>query len=150
MSLAAGAAMCPASSGASGFGARFVEAVVEDGLGMRRGPAVRQHLLQAQIVRMQAEQKVADVSPRLDAMTLRTGQDRVQHGRPRPRRFAAQEEPILSANGLVPKGPLAHVVVDRQTTIFGVATQRLPLVSCVGDRLGQAALGQRLAANCAK
>ena len=68
---------------------------------MRRGPAIRQHLLQGQVICMEAEQKIADVSPWLDAMTLGTRQDRVQHGGSRSRRFAAQEEPILAANCLV-------------------------------------------------
>ena len=71
-----GAAMSPAGSGASGFGSGFVEPMGEDGLGMRRGPAVGQHLIQPRIVRMQAEEKVAYIAPRLDPMTLRTGQDR--------------------------------------------------------------------------
>ena len=43
---------------------------------MRRSPAVGQHLLQAQGVRMQAEKKVAHVAPRLDPMTLGAGEDR--------------------------------------------------------------------------
>jgi hypothetical protein len=48
----------------------------EDGLGVCRGPAVGQHLIQSRIVRMQAEEKVAYVTPGLDPMTLRAGQDR--------------------------------------------------------------------------
>src|SRR3990167_9118957 len=106
----------------------------ENGFGMRRVPAVGQHLVQPPVVRMQAEEKVAHVAPWLDPMTLCTGEDRVQHRRSRTRGLAPQEEPILSANGLVPKRSLAHVVVDRQTTVFRVATQRLPLVACIGDR----------------
>jgi len=37
---------------------------------------VGQHLVQPPIVRVQAEEKFAYVAPRLDAMTLRTGEDR--------------------------------------------------------------------------
>ncbi len=47
-----GTAMSAAGSGASGFGSGLVEAVGENGLGMRRGPPVRQHLFQSGIVRM--------------------------------------------------------------------------------------------------
>ena len=43
-----------------------------------------------------------------------------RHHHPRTRGLTAQEEPVVSANGLVPKGPLAHITVDRQTTILGV------------------------------
>ena len=43
--LAAGAAMGTAGHGASGFGSGFVEPMGENGLGMRRGPAVEQHLV---------------------------------------------------------------------------------------------------------
>jgi len=109
--LLAGAAMGPARSCPSGFGAGFVQPMVEDGLGMCRSPAVGQQLVQPLVIRMQAQQKIAYVAPRLDPMTLRTGEDRTQHRRAWPRRLTAQEEPIFSANGLVPKGPLAHVIV---------------------------------------
>ena len=74
--MGAGAAMSTAGSGTSGPGSGFVEPMGEDGLGMCRSPAVRQHLIQARIVRMQAEEKVAYVTPGLDPMTLGTGQDR--------------------------------------------------------------------------
>ena len=53
--VAAGAAMSAASSGANGFGSAFVQPVGEDCFGMRRGPAVGQHLLETQVVGMQAE-----------------------------------------------------------------------------------------------
>jgi hypothetical protein len=73
---AAGAAMSVTQPGASGFGSGFVQPMGKYGLGMRRGPAVGQQLLQPRIVRMQAQQKIAYVAPWFDAMTLRTGQDR--------------------------------------------------------------------------
>ena len=68
--------MGAAGSGTSGFGSGFIEPMGEDGLGMRRGPAVGQHLVQPRIVRVQSKEKFAYVAPRLNAMTLRTGQDR--------------------------------------------------------------------------
>ena len=80
---------------------------------MRRGPAVGQHLIQPRIVRMQAEEKLAYIAPWLESMALHAGQDSAQHSRPRTSGFAAQEEPVLSANSLVPKGPLAHIIIDR-------------------------------------
>ena len=57
-SLAVGAAMGAAGLGAGGFGSGFLQPMGEDGLGMRRGPAVGQHLVQPRIVCMQAEEKV--------------------------------------------------------------------------------------------
>ena len=74
--LVAGAAVSPSRPCASGFGSGFVEPMGEDCLGMCRSPAVGQHLFQSPVICMQAEQKVAYVAPRLDPMTLRTGEDR--------------------------------------------------------------------------
>jgi hypothetical protein len=44
-SMGVGAAMSTAGSGTSGLGSGFFEAVVENGRGMRRCPAVGQHFL---------------------------------------------------------------------------------------------------------
>ena len=74
--LGVGTAMSPTGLGTSGFGSGLVEPMGEDGLGMRRSPAVGQHLIQSRIVRMQAEEKVAYIAPGLDPMTLGAGQDR--------------------------------------------------------------------------
>ena len=93
--------MGPTCSGASRLGSGFVEPMGEDGLGMRCGPAIGQHLIQPRVVCMQAKEKVPYVAPRLDPMTLRPGEDRIQHGCSRARSLAAQEEPILSPNGLM-------------------------------------------------
>jgi len=71
-----GAAMSPTCSGASRLGSGLVESMGEDRLGMSRGPAVGQHLIQPRIVCMQAEEKVTDIAPWLEPMTLRAGQDR--------------------------------------------------------------------------
>jgi len=90
----------------------------EDCLGMRRSPAIRQHLIQPRVVPMEAEKKVAQIAPWFDSMTLRASQDRVQHGGSAARGFMAQKQPILAADRLMVKRPLADVVVDRQTTIF--------------------------------
>ena len=88
---------------------------------------------------MKAEKNVADVGPWLDTMTFCTCHDRIEYGRSWPRRLTAQEEPILTANGLVAKRPLTDVVVDRQTTVFGVATESRPLVMCIGHGFAQGA-----------
>ena len=82
--------------GAGRFGSGFFESMREDRLGMRCGPAVGQHLLQTQVVGMQAEKKVTDVAPRFDPMTLRTGENCAQHSRTRTGRFAALGMPSLS------------------------------------------------------
>ena len=71
-----GTTMGTTDSGASGFGSGLVEPMGENSFGMRRRPTVGQHLVQPGIVRVQAEEKFAYVAPRLDPMTLRTGQDR--------------------------------------------------------------------------
>jgi hypothetical protein len=44
--------MSTAGSDAGGFGSGFVEPMVEDGFGMRGGPAVGRHLVQSWIIRM--------------------------------------------------------------------------------------------------
>ena len=75
-SVGVGAAMSAAGAGANGLGSGFVEPMGEHGLGMRRGPAIGQHLFQSRIIRMQAEEKVTDIAPWLEPMTLRAGQDR--------------------------------------------------------------------------
>ncbi len=85
----AGAAMSSTGSGASGFGSGFFESMGENRLGMCRGPTVGQHLFQSQVVRVQAEEKVANVDPRLDAMTLGAREDRLQHGGAWARGFTA-------------------------------------------------------------
>ena len=99
---------------------------------MGGGPAVREQLLKALVIRLDAEEKVAHVGPGFDTMTLGPCKNRIQHGGSRSRRFTAQEEPVFSAHGLVAQRPLAYVVVDRQATVFGVATQSRPLVTCTG------------------
>jgi len=93
VSAGAGTAISPTGTGASRFGTGFVEPVGENGLGMRRRPAVGQHLFQLWIVRMQAKEKFAYVGPGFDAMAFCACQDGTQHCRPWARGFAAQEEP---------------------------------------------------------
>jgi len=68
--------MSTAKSGTSDLGSGFVESMGEDGLGMCRGPAVRQHLVQPRVVRVQPQEEFAYVAPRLDPLAFRTGQDR--------------------------------------------------------------------------
>jgi len=70
--------------------------MAENRFGMGGGPAVRQHFFQARIIGMEAEKQVADIDPRLNAMTLSAGQDRVEHGGSWAGCFTAQEEPILA------------------------------------------------------
>ena len=60
---------------------------------------------------MQSQEEFTQVDPGLDPVPLRPGENREQDGRPRPRLLAAQEQPILPANGLVPERSFAHVVV---------------------------------------
>jgi hypothetical protein len=85
--------------------------MAENRFGMGGSPAVWQHFFQARILGMEAEKQVADVRPRLNAMTLGARQDRIQHGGSWAGCFIAQEEPIPPAHGLVPQRPLTDVVV---------------------------------------
>ena len=72
--------------------------MAENRFRMRSGPAVWEHFFQARIVCMEAEKQVADIDPRLNAMTLGARQDRVQHGSSWAGCFIAQEQPILAAH----------------------------------------------------
>ena len=92
---------------------------------------------------MLAEQQFAQVGPRFDSVALGAGQNREQDGRPRSGLTAPQEQPVFPPDRLVAECSFADVVVDRQPTVFSVATERLPLVAGVGDGLAQHALGQR-------
>lgn len=58
------------AAGAGRFISGFFGPMGENRLGVGRGPAVGQHLLQTRVVGIEAEQKLADVTPRLDPMTL--------------------------------------------------------------------------------
>ncbi len=70
VSPSAGAVMSTACSNASGFGSGLVEPTGENSVGMCRGPVVGQHLIQPRVIRVQAEENRADVTPRLDPMAL--------------------------------------------------------------------------------
>ena len=60
------------------FAAGFFEPISEHGFGMIGCPLVGQHLVETWIVVVQAEQQLAQVGPRLDAVTLGAGEDREQ------------------------------------------------------------------------
>ena len=81
--------MSPASAGADRAAARFFEAMIENRFGMRCRPAVGQHFFQTLGVAMKTDQKIANVGPRFQMMTLGPGQDRGQHGGSWPRSCAA-------------------------------------------------------------
>ena len=83
------------------FAAGFFEPIGEHGFGVIGGPLVGQHLVETRIVVVQAQQQLAQVGPRFDAVTLGAGEDREQDGRPRPGLLAAQEQPVLSPDRLV-------------------------------------------------
>ncbi len=51
----ASTAMGSTGTGADRLGTRFFQAMGKDRVGMRRGPAVGQHFLQMQVVRIQAQ-----------------------------------------------------------------------------------------------
>ena len=68
----------------------------EDRLGMCGGPAVREQLLKALVIRVDAEEKVAHVGPGFDTMTLGPCKNRIQHGGSWSRCFTAQEKPVFA------------------------------------------------------
>ena len=76
-------------------------------------------------------------------MTLGTGEDREQDGRAWAGLPAAQKHPIFSANRLMTQRPFADIIINRQSTILGVAAKCLPLVAGVPDGLRECTLGQR-------
>ena len=76
-------------------------------------------------------------------MTLGTGEDREQDGRPWAGWPAAQKHPIFSANRLMTQSPFADIIINRQSAILGVAAKRLPLVADVPDSFRECTLGQR-------
>ncbi len=72
-------------------------------------PAIGQHRIETRIARhggsliiMQAQENLAQIGPRLDPMSLGTGENGEQDGCPWSCLLAAEEQPILAANGLVP------------------------------------------------
>jgi len=75
------------------------------------------HLFELGILGMQLHQKFSNIRPRLNPMSFRAGQDRVQHGCPRSGIFTPQEQPVLTPDRLVTQRSFAHVVVDCQPTV---------------------------------
>ena len=73
-----------------------MQPMAENRFGMGSGPPVWQHLFQARIICMEAEKQIAEVDPRLNAMTLGARPDRIQHGGSWAGCFIAQKEPIPS------------------------------------------------------
>ncbi len=104
-------------------------------------PTIGQHLIKSRIVSVQSQQDFAQVGPRFDPMSLCSSKDGVQNGGASARLFAAQKEPIFSANGLVPQRSFADVVVNGKPPVFGIASKCPPLVLRVRHSFAQSALG---------
>ena len=100
-----------------GFGARFFEAVSQNGFGMCGRPAIGKHLFELAILGVEPHQKFSNIRPRFNPMSFCTGQDRVQYCRPWSGIFTPQEQPVLTPDRLVAQRPFAHVVVDRQPSV---------------------------------
>ena len=96
-----------------GFGAGFLEAVLQDRFGMLDCPTIWQHRFELAVLGVQTDEKVAHVNPWLDAMSLRTGKDRVQHCGTRATVRTAQEQPVLPSDRLMSQRAFGCVVVDR-------------------------------------
>jgi hypothetical protein len=94
-------------------------------------------------VHRELENDVLPVGPGLQPVPLRPCHDRADHRRARTRRVAAQEQPVLPPDGLIPQPSLRHVVVDRRPIVFCVTAQRLPLVQSIRHCLCQRRLGQQ-------
>ena len=98
---------------------------------MRCGPAVGQHFLQTLVIRVEAEQKVANVRPWFKSMTFRAGQNRVQHRCPRSGILAPQEQPILAPYRDGPQGALEMVGVNGNVWIGEEDFKPLLALECV-------------------
>ena len=99
-----------ALSGCSATG--LFKTMVQHRLGMHGRPLVRQHFIESRIVGVQAQQQFAQIGPRFNPMTLGAREDREQDSRSWPGLLAAEEQPVLSTDGLMTERPLADVVVD--------------------------------------
>jgi len=108
-----GAASAVSIAFAGGLLARFFRAMVQDHLGILCRPAVREHLVELRIVGMETQEDFTEVGPGLDPVTLGSGENGEQNGGAWTGLLAAKEQPVLSANGLMPQCSFAHVVVDR-------------------------------------
>ncbi len=122
----------------------------QDGLGVLGGPTIGEQFFPLGIVSMGSQEDLAEIPPRFEAMTLCSGENRVQHGGPWSRLFTAQEQPILASDRLMPKRSLRGVVVDREAAVLRVTSQGVPLVACIGDALANALLGNTLGLSSAR
>src|SRR5574337_1128438 len=120
--------------------------MIQDVLGVRRGPAIRQKTFQrlGAGVHRQLQDDAVEISPRLDPVPLRPSDDRVDRRGTRTRLLTPQEQPVLAADGLIAHPSLRDVVVDRQPAVLRVAAERPPLIQGIRHRLGQRGFGQQL------
>src|ERR1700730_17426060 len=92
----------------------------------------------------QPSQCLAQVGERVYPQVLARRHHAVQHRRRLAARLAPQDAPVVPTQGDGAQRPLAEVVVYRQIPLLQVASQRLPVVQGVADRLAQSRLRQRL------
>ncbi len=93
------------------FAPRLVETVLQYVMGVVRTPAVRQQWLEVCLSRAHVQQYIPEIGPRLQAMTLRSRQDREQHRRSRASVCTPQELPVFA---LMPSLALTQEVVIRR------------------------------------
>jgi tetratricopeptide (TPR) repeat protein len=91
-------------------------------LGVGLFPAIGQKGVEINVLSGQVIQDVSQIGPDIQFVSLGATDDRVDCRGPMARLLAADKQPVLSANGLMPHPSFTGVVVDRQASVFGVAT----------------------------
>jgi hypothetical protein len=76
--------------------ARLLDAMRQDGLRVRGRPTIRKQRFEFHIIASQLDENIPDVRPWFEVVSLGSGKDRVQNGRPRASVLAAQKLPILA------------------------------------------------------
>mgnify|MGYP002392898650 CR=1 FL=1 len=110
-----GAAMSAAGLSAGGFGSGFVEPMGEDCLGMRRSPAVGQHLFELRVFCVKSQQEIMDVGPGFDGQGVLKAQgqfDALVDRRP----AIAEGYEALGGGGHIILQQVFHIVQTRLQT----------------------------------
>src|SRR5580658_2087519 len=113
MALADGSCVTAAPTPSGRFATGLFEAIREDGLRVLDCPSIGEHVVETGGVVVKAQQQLTQVRPRLNPVTLGTGEDGEQDGRSRPGFLVAQEQPVFSSDCLVTQRAFADIVVDR-------------------------------------
>ena len=73
---------------------------------------------------------------------LGTGDDAEQDGGAAATRFAANEQGVLPQECRKLNHAFGEIVIDRQCAVFGIATERFPLIQSIRERPADLAFGK--------